>query len=48
MVGIKVDMKVFALGYVFVPTSLKMDCVPILNLLWLDSKLELVQMCNFQ
>jgi hypothetical protein len=39
---------VFTLGYVVVGTSLKVDCAPILNLLRLDSKQEVVQMCSTQ
>ncbi len=41
-------MKVFALGCVFVPTNLKVDCTLIMNLLWFNSKHELVWMCNIQ
>jgi hypothetical protein len=41
-------VKVFAQSYVDVPTGLKVGCVPILNMLQLDSKQELVQMYNTQ
>jgi hypothetical protein len=33
-----IDVKVFALGCVVVPIDVKIDCVPMLNMLWLDSK----------
>jgi hypothetical protein len=39
-------VKGFAPNYVTIPTKLKVGCDPILNLLWLDSKEELVQMYN--
>jgi hypothetical protein len=41
-------VKVFAPSYVVVPTRLKIGYVPILNLLWLDSKQESVQMYSNQ
>jgi len=35
-------------GYVVVPIGLKVGWIPILNLLWLDSKHELIQMYSNQ
>jgi len=35
-------------GYVVVPTGLKVGCIPIVNLLSLDSKDELIQMYSNQ
>jgi hypothetical protein len=37
-----IGVKVFALGCIVVPIGIKVDCPPILNMLWLDSKKELV------
>jgi hypothetical protein len=35
-------------SYVVIPIGLKVGCTPILNVLWLDSKQELVQMYSNQ
>jgi len=37
-----IGVKVFALGCRIVPIGVKVDWPPILNMLWLDSKKELV------
>jgi len=43
-----IGVKVFVLGCIVIPTSVKVDYAPIMNMLWLDLKDESVQMCSTQ